>query len=212
MSEPRYIAVEGPIGVGATSLATGIARRLNCELFLDEADKNPYLRLFYQDPARYALATQLAFLRIRAEQQKRLEATVGRPIVSDYLFGRDALFARMTLTDEEFSLYAYFAALVKSPPKPDLVIYLQATPDILIRRIQQRARDYEQGIEPAYLQQVVEAYNQFFFHYEETPLLVINTAQIDFVNDEADLTYLLEEIDRSRAGTRYYAATKHLTP
>ena len=209
MSEPRYLAVEGPIGVGATSLAKGIARRLNSELILDQVEKNPFLRLFYQDPARYALPTQLAFLRIRWEQQQPVVENLGRNIVSDYLFARDALFARMTLTDEEFGLYSYYASLLKPPPpKPDLVIYLQANPDILMERIARRGRDYEQGIELAYLQQVVETYNQFFFHYTETPLLVINTAEMDYVHDVTDLTYLLEEVDRTRAGTRYYSASK----
>jgi deoxyadenosine/deoxycytidine kinase len=212
MSEARYLAIEGPIGVGATSLAKGIARRLNSELVLDQAEKNPFLRLFYQDPARYALPTQLGFLRIRSQQQRKIPEMLGRHIVSDYLFARDALFARMTLTDEEFDLYSYYASLLKpAPPKPDLVIYLQANPEILMERITKRGRDYERGIELSYLQQVVDMYNQFFFHYKETPLLVINTAEIDFVHDSADLTYLLEEVDRSRAGTRYYSATKQST-
>jgi len=213
MSEPRYLSVEGPIGVGATSLAERIARRLNSETVFDEAGKNPFLRLFYQEPARYALPAQLAFLRIRWEQQLRIAKLLGRHIVSDYLFARDALFARMTLTDDEFALYSYFAGQLKpAPPKPDLVIYLQANAETLMERITKRAREYEQGIELDYLRQVVETYNHFFFHYKETPLLVINTAEIDFVNNESDLDYLLEEIERSRAGTRYYVATKHPMP
>ena len=208
MIEPRYLAVEGPIGVGATTLATRIARRLEAELILDPGDENPFLERFYEQPARYALPAQLAFMRARWEQQQRIVTLTGQSVVSDYLFARDALFARLTLTDEEHALYAFCADQLRPvPPAPDLVIYLQAVPETLAERIRTRGREYETAIGIDYLEQVVRAYNHFFFHYHETPLLVINTTEIDFVNSEQELDYLFEEISRARGGTRYYVAS-----
>ena len=208
MSEPRYLAVEGPIGVGATTLATRIARRLDAELILDPSDRNPFLERFYQEPARYALPTQLGFMRARWEQQQGIAAIAGQSVVSDYLFARDALFARLTLTDEEHALYTFCAGqLTPAPRRPDLVIYLQAEPDTLQARIRARGRPYEEDMGLDYLTQVVNAYNHFFFHYHETSLLVINTTEIDFVNSGQDLDYLFEEISRTRGGTRYYVAS-----
>jgi deoxyguanosine kinase len=209
MSEPRYIAVEGPIGVGATSLATRLADRVNAQLILDPGEKNPFLERFYGDPVRYALPTQLSFMRSRWEQQAQILAPSDEPIVSDYLFARDALFARLTLTDEELGLYGFCAGQLGAPTKPDLVIYLQAEPDVLMKRIATRGRPYEESLGEDYLSRVVNAYNHYFFHYTETSLLVINTAEIDFVNNEQDLDRLFEEIDRTGGGTRYYVARNH---
>jgi len=208
MREPRYLAIEGPIGVGVTSLAQRIAERLGASAIIDPIEKNPFLPRFYEDPARHAFITQMAFLSIRWEEQQKIADLLGRHIVADFLFARDALFARMTLPDDEFAIYSYYAGLLTpKPPDPDLVIYLQAKPETLMARIATRGREYERSISEEYLRQVVNAYNHFFFHYKETPLLVINTAEIDFVHNEQDLDDLLGEIDRSRSGTRYYTAS-----
>lgn len=208
MAGPRYLAVEGPIGVGGTSLARRISERLGGEIVLDPFDRNPFIERFYENPARYALATQLAFLRARWEQQETIPGLLGRTVVTDYLFNRDDLFARITLPEDELALYRYYSAVLGPPrERPDLVVYLQAEPDVLLARITGRGRKYEAGIGEEYLRQVVNSYNHFFFHYKETPLLVVNTAEIDFVHNEKDLDALLAEIDRSRSGTRYYTAS-----
>ena len=215
-----YLVIEGPMGAGASSLAERISERLGYRTVLDPRDENPFLRRFHQDPARYALAAQLSYFRLRLKQQQEIAALLaapakgagesesGDPVVADYLFARDELFARMTLTDEEYEIYDYFASSMNpDPPKPDLVIYLQAAAATLQRRIAHRGRQFESDIPLDYLQRLVEIYNQYFFHYKETPLLVINTTEMDYVNDEIELDYLIDEIRRTRAGTRYYVAS-----
>ena len=207
---PRYLVVEGPLGSGTTTLATIISNELGYELVLDPHEDNPYLARFYDDPATHALPTQLSFLHVRWEQQKRLAGTLGdqTTVVSDYFFARDELYAQMTLTEEEYALYEYSAGhLQASPPVPDLVIYLQATAETLFKRISQRGRRYEEGLRVDYLRRLTDVYNQFFFHYDQTPLLVVNTTDIDYVNSASELRYLLCEIGRIRAGTRYYVAS-----
>ena len=206
MSESRYISVEGPIGVGATSLATRLSERVGAKLMLDPGDGNPFLERFYAEAERYALHTQLAFMSERWNQQVEIAQHAGQRLVSDYLFARDALFATLTLTEEEHKLYEFCASQLGAPVKPDLVIYLQAKPDALLERIGARGRPYEENIGVEYLERVVEAYNHFFFHYDETPLLVINTSEIDFVNNPPDLENLFNEIARTQGGTRYYVA------
>lgn len=205
MSEPRYVAVEGPIGAGATTLAHGVASRSGGKLFLDRVEENRFLERFYADPRRYALPSQLAFLWSRWDQQRDIARHAGMNVVSDYAFARDDLFAGLTLDDDEYDLYrAYAAALRPEPPEPGLIVYLQADPDTLLRRLEARGRAFEREITRVYLEQVVKVYNGFFFHYTRTPLLVVDTNNIDFVNDGQDLDDLLREIDRSRVGTRYY--------
>jgi deoxyadenosine/deoxycytidine kinase len=209
VSSNRYIVVEGPIGAGATSLARSIAERLRSDAVLDETEKNPFLRRFYNEPERYALQVQLAFLRNRWEQQKLLPADRLSGVIVDYLFDRDNLFARLTLRDDEFAVYSFFAGLLQPAPRvPDLVIYLQATPQTLAERIAKRARPYEQGMGQEYLQHIVQTYNRCFFHFTAAPLLVINTEEIDFVNSENDLDYLIQKIERSQSGVSYYVAEK----
>ena len=205
---PGYIAVEGPMGSGTTTLALKIAERLGHQTILDQFAANPYLERFYRDPEQFALATQLSFLRTRLEQQKELVGMLGDNVISDYLLARDELYAGIALTEEELDLYQYyFGHLHPSPPKPDLVVYLQATPEALMNRIDRRGRGFEVDVQIAYLRRLIEAYNSFFFHYNETPLLVINTTKIDYVHSEIELDYLLEEINRTRTGTRYYVVS-----
>ena len=205
---PGYIAVEGPMGSGTTTLALKIAERLGHQTILDQFAANPYLERFYRDPEQFALATQLSFLRTRLEQQKELVGMLGDNVISDYLLARDELYAGIALTEEELDLYQYyFGHLHPSPPKPDLVVYLQATPEALMNRIDRRGRGFEVDVQIAYLRRLIEAYNSFFFHYNETPLLVINTTEIDYVHSEIELDYLLEEINRTRTGTRYYVVS-----
>ena len=206
--ELRYLVIEGPIGVGTTTLAERIADHMGYDLALDPHDENPYLERFYAEPSRHALPTQLAFLRARLEHQKRLARVRDTGVVSDYLFARDEIFAQLTLTDEEYELYEYFVEQIRpQPPAPDLVVYLQASAETLLARINRRGRSFEANIPLEYLQKLSEVYNQFFFHYSETPLLVINTTEIDFQSSEVELKYLMEEIHRTRVGTRYYTAS-----
>ncbi len=206
--ELRYLVVEGPMAVGTTTLAERISEHMGYDLALDPHDENPYLERFYEEPSRYALPTQLAFLRARWEHQKRLARMGDRNIVSDYLFVRDELFAQLTLTDEEYELYEYFLEQISpQPPVPDLVIYLQASAETLMERVSRRGRLFEANIPIDYLRKLSEVYNRFFFHYTATPLLVINTTEIDFESSGIELKYLMEEIQRTRAGTRYYTAS-----
>ena len=205
---PAYIAIEGPIGSGTTTLANSISARLGHEVILDRYEENPYLPRFYTDPPRYALSAQLAFLRIRLEQQKTLAAMAGRNIVSDYMLARDRLYARVTLAQEEFDLYEYYSAhLQPTTMVPDLVVYLQATPEALLDRIDRRGRPFEDDVQTEYLRRLIEEYNSFFFHYTETPLLVINTTEIDYAHSKIELDYLIDEIHRTKVGTRYYVVS-----
>jgi len=202
----RYIAVEGPIGVGKTSLTGLLSERLGAQQVLEEVD-NPFLREFYHDREGAALQAQLYFLVARYRQQQELkQASLFKPItVSDYLFDKDKIFAYLNLTDTELKLYEkFYAILSEGLPQPDLVIYLQATTDVLVKRIARRRRDFEQEIARRYLEAVNEAYNYFFYHYARTPLLVINTTEIDFVKRSQDLDELVKQVERMEGGTRHF--------
>ena len=202
----RYIAVEGPIGVGKTSLTGLLAERLGAQQVLEEVD-NPFLREFYHDRDGAALQAQLYFLVARYRQQQELkQASLFKPItVSDYLFDKDKIFAYLNLTDSELKLYEkFYAILSEGLPQPDLVIYLQATTDVLVKRIARRRRDFEQEIARRYLEAVNEAYNYFFYHYARTPLLVVNTTEIDFVKRGQDLDELVKQVERMEGGTRHF--------
>ncbi|MSS70813.1 MAG: deoxynucleoside kinase [Candidatus Latescibacteria bacterium] len=207
MSQAKYIAIEGVIGAGKTSLARMLAERLNAGLLLEEVEENPFLPLFYEDPARYAFQNQVFFLLSRFRQQEGLiQADLFRStVVSDYLFAKDAIFAHLTLNDAETALYDRLASLLMPRAvRPDLVIYLQNNTDRLMQHIRLRGLAYERHISLDYLQKLNEAYNHFFSHYTEAPLLVVNASQIDFVKRETDLDDLIRAIETPPAGTRYY--------
>lgn len=205
--EKRYIAVEGPIGVGKTSLARMLALELDGELLLERTEDNPFLEKFYQDRRRYALQTQLFFLLTRYQQQKdlsQLDLFQGL-IVSDYLFDRDRIFAHTNLDKDELRLYDDIYTLLEARIiRPDLVILLQARPEILKERIRTRGTRSEQDISLEYLEEVAEAYKDYFFYYNESPLLVVDTTEIDFVQSRNDFEDLLREIKETRKGTWYY--------
>jgi deoxyguanosine kinase len=203
----RYIVVEGPIGVGKTSLAQSLGQWFGGRTVLEVVEENPFLASFYQERQKYAFQTQLFFLLSRYRQQQELfQQDLFRAVtVSDYLFAKDRLFASLTLDRNEMALYdRVFEALETRVAKPDLVIYLQARLDVLLSRIRRRGREFERKFDPAYLEEVVKSYNEYFFHYSESPLLVINTSDIDFVNHEADLEALFGVIEKHRHGVHHY--------
>ncbi len=207
MPNARYMVVEGPIGVGKTSLAELLAERLQARKLMEGPEENPFLSQFYKDMRRYAFQTQLYFLLNRFRQQQELVQfdLFKQSLVSDYLFAKDKIFAYLTLDDNELALYERLHPLLEMRvQKPDLVIYLQAGTDVLMRRIQSRGRDYEQGLDRTYLEDVNAAYNHFFFHYSATPLLVVNTNDIDFVKHKEDFEDLVKQVEAVQAGTHYY--------
>lgn len=205
--EQRYIVVEGVIGVGKTSLVNILAERFGGRKVLEVVEDNPFLSSFYSDRDKFAFQTQLFFLLSRFRQQQELfQQDLFRTLtVSDYLFAKDRIFAALNLSEDELALYErVFEALGPRVTKPDLVIYLQARLDVLLTRIKKRGRDFERRIDPGYLERLTRAYNDHFFHYDETPLLVVNTSDIDFVNNPEDLEGLLGMIRRTRHGTQHY--------
>jgi deoxyguanosine kinase len=203
----NYIAVEGPLGVGKTSLALLLAERIHGRTILEDAEDNPFLASFYKDPRRFAFQTQLFFILRRFQRQEEINQIdlFKRVVVTDFLFDKDRIFARLNLDDREFGLYQQVFNLLKvKSAKPDLVIFLQARTDVLKERIRKRNRDYEKPVALGYLDQINQAFNEFFFHYNETPLLVINASEIDFVNVPSDLDNLILEIEKMEKGTKYY--------
>ena len=203
----RYIAVEGPIGVGKTALARRLATEFGMRLLLEQVEENPFLRKFYEEPERYAFQTQLFFLLERYRQQSELGQLdlFEQGTVADYLFAKDAIFAALTLNADEFQLYQQiFQLLDRRLPRPDLVIYLEARPEVLLRRLRKRDRDFERGLTPEYLGRLTEAFREYFHHYAETPLLVINCSDIDFVEHGDDLADLIKEIRGMRQGVQHY--------
>jgi deoxyguanosine kinase len=203
----KYIVTEGPIGVGKTSLTSLLAEELGARLILERAEDNPFLPDFYKDPIRYRFQTQMFFLLSRFSQQQELSQPdlFTRITISDYLFDKDRIFAYLNLDENELALYEQFYKILEPKVvKPDLVIFLQADTDTLLKRIKQRGRQFEKDINQDYIATVNEAYNHFFFRYSETPLLVINTSDIDYVNRRADLDDLLKYILGMKQGTQYY--------
>lgn len=204
---PNYIAVEGVIGVGKTSLANMLAERFRAKVVLEEVETNPFLSQFYSDRRSFAFQTQIFFLlsRFRQQQQISQQELFGQGLVSDYLFAKDKIFAYLNLDDNEIKLYEHLWGLLeRSILKPDLVVYLQASVDLLMRRVKRRGRPFEHGLSKEYLAELSEAYNHYFFHYTETPLLVVNVNDLDFVNNEADFEDLVAQICAPHPGTRYY--------
>ena len=208
MPDNRYIVVEGVIGVGKTSLTRLLAERLQAKLVLEEVEENPFLKDFYRDRERFAFQTQMHFLFSRYQQQRamrQMELFTER-LVSDYLFQKDRIFASLNLQDREMALYERLVGWLElEVMKPDVVVYLQASPDVLMERIARRARPYEKEMDREYIKHLNEAYNHFFFHYTEAPLLVVNTNAIDFVNNAEDFEDLRGRILSHRSGTVYYA-------
>jgi len=203
----RYIVTDGPLGVGKTSLTTLLAKELSARLILEQAEENPFLTDFYRDPARYRFQTQMFFLLSRFSQQQEMAQPdlFTRITISDYLFDKDRIFAYLNLDENELALYEQvYRILEPKIVRPDLVIFLQADTDTLLRRIKQRNRSFEKEISLDYIAAVNEAYNQFFFRYSDTPLLVINTSDIDFVHRREDLDDLLKQILGMKQGTQYY--------
>jgi deoxyguanosine kinase len=215
METPRYIVVEGPIGVGKTSLVKFLAEEFHARTILEKVEENPFLSKFYQEPKKYSFQTQLFFLLTRYQQQQEiLQGDLFRQnLICDYLFARDRIFAYINLSGEELSLYEWIYQLLdQRVAKPDLVIYLQAPIAVLVKRIRKRALWYEKNIDPAYLEEVSKAYNDFFFNYNETPLLVVNTTDIDFVKRETDLKNLIHEIHHAEKGTRFLRIASDVDP
>jgi|KBSMisStandDraft_5_1062788.scaffolds.fasta_scaffold48317_4 deoxyadenosine/deoxycytidine kinase len=204
----RYIAIEGVIGVGKTTLAKLLAERLGAELVLEEVEENPFLHEFYHDRARWAFQTQMHFLFSRYQQQRGLHQLdlFVQKLVSDYLFQKDRIFAGLNLTDRELLLYEKIVKQIELEiPKPDVVVYLQANTETLLARIQSRGRPFEKEMDREYLKALNEAYNYFFFHYSDAPLLVVQTDAIDFLRRPSDLDDLTKRILSHDEGTVYYA-------
>ena len=205
MDRPRYIVVEGPIGVGKTSLVNALAKRYQARTVFEIVEENPFLSSFYEDREKYAFQTQLFFLLSRFKQQQELfqPDLFQQVTVSDYLFDKDRIFANLTLSSHELALYErVFESLGTRVLKPDLVIYLQARLDVLLARIKKRGREFERQFDPAYLESLTQAYNQFFGHYRETPLLVLNTSEIDYVANPADLEQMVRLVEGHQDGTK----------
>ncbi|HBW82427.1 MAG: deoxynucleoside kinase [Gammaproteobacteria bacterium] len=204
---PRFIAVEGAIGVGKTSLTRRLAETFNYELLLERADENPFLDRFYRNPRKHALATQLFFLFQRAQQIAELRQNdMFEPVrVSDFLIEKDRLFAELNLEKDEYELYhKVYQHLVINAPKPDLVIYLQAPTEVLLQRIQKRGIPSEQMIEAEYLDQLNNAYTEFFHYYSDSKLLIVNSAEIDLVANDADYEQLVKYLLALPSGTHYF--------
>lgn len=209
VSMPGYIAVEGPIGVGKTTLAKRLAATFNYDILLEEPETNPFLERFYRDRRTHALPVQLHFLFQRMQKLQALrQGDIFQQVrVSDFLIDKDPLFARVTLEDDEYRLYqTVYDNIITDLPKPDLVIYLQAPTATLYERTQRRGNAIEKPIEESYLQQLNDAYTQFFYHYDDTPLLIVNTSEINLANQENESDYqnLVRYILQTRSGRHYY--------
>ena len=204
----RYIVVEGVIGVGKTSLTKLLSTRTNGRLNLEVVEENPFLSQFYQDRSAYAFQTQIFFLLSRFRQQQKLfqHDLFSSNLISDYLFAKDRIFANLNLSDDELGLYNQLATILEQRVvKPDLVIYLQARTSVLLQRIRWRGRTFEQDMEEDYLNALNAAYSYFFHHYKDSPLLVVNTDNLDFVNVPGDFDLLYDQITEKFNGTCYFA-------
>jgi len=204
----RYIVVEGPIGVGKTSLAQRLADHLGADILLEKPQDNPFLERFYQDPQRHAMSTQLFFLfqRINELRDQAQMDLFNTRTVSDYLFEKDALFARLNLSDDEYKLYQnIYQSLAPQAPTPDLVIYLQASTDTLFERVHRRGRGYERSVSNDYLNRLGNSYGEFFHQYEEAPLMMVNSENLNFVDNDDDFKLLLQRIESMRGPREFFS-------
>ncbi len=207
----QYIAIEGVIGAGKTSLATRMAERFGGRLLLEPHEENPFLADFYRDPRHFAFSTQMFFLLSRYRQQQEIPQRdlFQQLLIADYIFAKDRIFASLTLEERELSLYDKVARLLERDiPPPDMVIYLQSSTERLMANIRLRNRSYEKPMTEEYIRSLNEAYNRFFFTYTATPLLVINATAIDFVHNEQDFDDLVAQLSRPISGVQYYSPTK----
>ena len=203
----RYVVVEGPIGAGKTSLARELADRLHADVLLEQPEDNPFLARFYEDRARFALPTQLTFLFQRADQLRGLAQLdmFRRPTVADFLLDKDPLFARLTLSSDELALYEkIYEVLRVRTPSPDLVIYLQAQPAVLVERVRRRAVRYEREISEDYLARLADGYARFFYHYDAAPLLIVNSENLNFVERDADFELLVSRMRAMRSRREFF--------
>jgi deoxyguanosine kinase len=203
MPEKAYVVVEGPIGVGKTTLCRRLAAEWKAREVLEEVEDNPFLPLFYRDRRSWAFQTQISFMISRFNQQRRLSQPdlFASRVVADYMFAKDRIFASVNLSPDEFELYSRLASILDSDvPRPDLVLYLQASPDVLVRRISARGRSFERDMSRSYIKAISEAYNDFFFRDRLFPTLVVNTDRADFLEDEDDFRSLLAAIDGHGGG------------
>jgi len=206
-SAPRYIAIEGPIGVGKTALAQRLADSLSADLVLEELDENPFLERFYRDGRSAALPAQMFFLFSRARQIEKMRQPdlFSSVRISDYLFTRDRLFAELNLDADELNLYDQIAEnLSVDAPVPDLVIYLQASVDSIMQRLSRRDANYDRYVERGYVEQLTDAYSRFFHNYDDGPLLIVNASQIDPVKNDADYQQLFQQIERTTGGRHFF--------
>jgi deoxyadenosine/deoxycytidine kinase len=212
---PKYIAIEGVIGVGKTTLAMLLGKKLQARIVLEEFEDNPFLERFYENPERYAFQTQMAFLTARYKQQQQLRNfdLFHDYLVSDYIFDKDRIFAYLNLQDDELRLYESIVNFMdKTITSPDLVVYLQSSPERLMENIKKRKRSVEHNIKESYIRDLHDAYNYYFFRYKKTPLLIINTTELDFANSAEDFELLYDLIcNKPHTGTEYFTPEKRKT-